>query len=187
MKYKNQTLTQYLNDLSAKLPAPGGGSAAALAGALGAALLSMVVKFTLGKPRYAPFEKELTRILGKAEASRKELLELADADIAAYLSKNAAKSLGVPLAVARSSAQAISLCPPLAKKGNINLISDVAVAAALLEAAFTSAVYNVQVNLKNLPDPRRGKKICKELEGLRKIVLKARKTTEERVGKVIRG
>lgn len=61
MSYKEQTLKQYLDDLAAKLPAPGGGSAAALNAAIGTALISMVVNFTLGKPRYAKYEQELKR------------------------------------------------------------------------------------------------------------------------------
>jgi formiminotetrahydrofolate cyclodeaminase len=61
--YKNSSLKRYLDDLAAKLPAPGGGSAAALTASLGASLISMVVNFTLGKPRYAQYEKELKETL----------------------------------------------------------------------------------------------------------------------------
>ncbi|MBI5145023.1 MAG: cyclodeaminase/cyclohydrolase family protein, partial [Candidatus Omnitrophica bacterium] len=59
MKYREATLKKYSDDLAAKLPAPGGGSAAALAAAMGVSLISMVVNFTLGKPKYAQYEREL--------------------------------------------------------------------------------------------------------------------------------
>ncbi len=61
MSYKEQSLKKYLDDLAEKLPAPGGGSAAALNAAIGAALISMVVNFTLGKSRYAKYEEELKK------------------------------------------------------------------------------------------------------------------------------
>ena len=60
--YVNKSLKKYLDDLTAKLPAPGGGSAAALVAALGAALIGMVINFTLGKPKYARYQMELTKI-----------------------------------------------------------------------------------------------------------------------------
>ena len=150
MEYKNQSLIKYLDDLSARLAAPGGGSAAALNAAMGASLISMVVNFTLGKPKYAAFEPELNEILIKSEKLRKDLLDLVDLDVVAYQSKDARKALDVPLMLARLCCEAAKLCPPLIKKGNLNLISDVAVAAILLESAFVSACFNVEINLKNL-------------------------------------
>jgi len=82
--YKDQSIQKYLDDLAAKLPAPGGGSAAALAAAMGAALISMVVNFSLGKPKYAKYEKELKSILDKSEGLRREFLNLVDLDVRAY-------------------------------------------------------------------------------------------------------
>jgi len=186
MKYKTQSLAKYLNDLAAKLPAPGGGSAAALNAALGASLVSMVVNFTLGKPKYAVFAKELKSILVKSENFRKLFLDLVDLDAKAYQSKDIKKALAVPLKLARLCCQAAKLCPPLVKKGNVNLISDVAVAAVFLEAAFVSACFNVEINLKSLVDVKLTSKTRKELDQMYKIVLKVRKSTEASVGKVIR-
>ena len=84
MEYKNQNLDKYLDDLSAKLSAPGGGSAAALNAAMGASLISMVVNFTLGKPKYAAFDPELKKILAKSEKLRKDFLRLVDLDVVVY-------------------------------------------------------------------------------------------------------
>ncbi len=184
MKYKNQSLAKYLNDLSAKLAAPGGGSAAALNAALAVSLVSMVVNFTLGKPKYAAFAKELKSILIKSEKLRKDFLELVDLDVEAYLSRDINKALFVPLKLARLSSQGAKLCPLLIKKGNVNLISDVAVAAILFESAFVCACFNVEINLKN---NKSAQSIRRELAQMKKTVLKIRKNTEASVGKIIRG
>ena len=72
--YKDSLVKTYLDDLSAKLPAPGGGSAAALSAAMGAGLISMVVNFTLGKPKYAAYENQLKEIIEKSEKLRSEFL-----------------------------------------------------------------------------------------------------------------
>jgi len=187
MKYKTQSLTKYLNDLAAKLAAPGGGSAAALNAAMGASLISMVVNFTLGKPRYSVFEKELKIILAKCERLRKQFLDLVDLDVLAYQSKDIKKALATPLRLAKLCCQAAKLCPPLIKKGNLNLISDVAVAAVFLESAFVAACFNVEINLKSLADAKLTRVTRKELKQMHEIILKIRKNTEDGVGKIIRG
>jgi methenyltetrahydrofolate cyclohydrolase len=185
--YKDGSLKKYLDDLSAKLPAPGGGSAAALSAALGAALISMVVNFTLGKPKYARYEYGLKEILKNSESLKDEFLNLVDLDVAAYKSKNIRDALDVPFMLARLCFEGIKLCPPLLKKGNINLISDVAVAAVLLEAAFSSAVYNVDINLKVIGDKKLSAAIRKELLRKDKIIKKTRLQMEVRVGEIVRG
>jgi formiminotetrahydrofolate cyclodeaminase len=185
--YKDKSLKQYLDDLTAKLPAPGGGSAAALNAAMGVALIGMVVNFTLGKPKYAEYENELKKILEKSEKLRNEFLNLVDLDVVAYKSKNLRDALNVPFMVCRLCFEAAQVCPPLIKKGNINLISDVAVAAVLLESAFTSANFNVEINLKSLADKKLTQSIRKELTQKGKKFKKIREETEEKVGKIIRG
>ncbi|MCX5695616.1 MAG: cyclodeaminase/cyclohydrolase family protein [Candidatus Omnitrophica bacterium] len=185
--YKDESLKKYLDDLAARLPAPGGGSAAAFNAALGVALISMVVNFTLGKPKYAKYEKELNNILDKSEILRMEFLRLTDLDVIAYKSKNLRDALNTPFMVARLALEGIKLCPPLVKKGNINLISDVAVAAILLESAFASAYFNVEINLKALNDTKLKKAIRKELSQKAKLVKKIRTDMEGKVGKIIRG
>jgi formiminotetrahydrofolate cyclodeaminase len=187
MSYKDETLKKYLDDLAAKLPAPGGGSAAALSAALGASLISMVVNFTLGKPKYAQYGNELKNIVEKAEKLKIKFLNLVDLDVEAYKSKNLSDALNVPFMVCSLCSEGIKLCPPLIKKGNINLISDVAVAAILLESAFSSAYFNVEINLKSLNDKKLTKTIGKELITKGKIIKKIRLQTEVKVGKIIRG
>jgi len=187
MKYIDGSIKEYLKDLSAKLPAPGGGSAAALDAALGAALISMVVNFTLGKPKYAEHEKVLSGILEKSEKLKNEFMNLVDLDVVAYKSKNLRDSLDVPFMVCRLCWEGIKLCAPLVKKGNINLISDVAVAAILFEAAFASACFNVEINLKSLGDKKLANSIKKELGHKGKFIKKIRTKMEVKIGDIIRG
>ncbi|MEW6101004.1 MAG: cyclodeaminase/cyclohydrolase family protein [Candidatus Omnitrophota bacterium] len=185
--YKNSSIKEYLDDLAAKLPAPGGGSAAALIAATGASLISMVINFTLGKSKYSKYEKDLNKIFEKSESLRQEFLNLVDLDVVAYKSKNLRDSLNVPFMICRLCFEAIKLCLPLIKKGNINLISDVGVAAVALEAAFKSAYFNVDINLKLLGDEGLTSGIRKELDKKARVIKEVRKRTEAEVGKIIRG
>ncbi len=185
--YKDLSLKKYLDDLAAKLPAPGGGSAAALVGSVGQALVSMVINFTLGKPKYSEFQKELESALEESEKLREEFLGLVDRDVEAYNSKDPRKALDIPLTIARLSFEAIKIVPELVDKSNVNLISDVAVAGQLLEAAFSAACFNVEINLQAINDDKLAERLRGELSGKAELVTKIRKETEVRVGKIIRG
>ena len=185
--YKDESVAKYLQDLAKKIPAPGGGSASAMAAALGASLLSMVINFTLGKPKYAAYEKDLAAALQDTERLRLEFLRLVDEDVAAYSSKDLERSLEIPLSICRLCNEAALLCPALCQKGNVNLISDVAVAIDLIEAAFQGANWNVDINLKILNDQARAAKIRQELDGYKKTILDIRNDTEVTIGKIIRG
>ncbi|MFH1245476.1 MAG: cyclodeaminase/cyclohydrolase family protein, partial [Candidatus Omnitrophota bacterium] len=170
-----ETLKKYLDDLAAEKPAPGGGSAAALTAAVGAALLSMVCNFTLGKEKYKAYEIDIRNILTQAEKLRAELLLLVDADVAGYKKLSAAYQLPVntpeekkkraqavqdglkeavsaPLNVCKCCREGIKLAPALVGKGNVNLISDVGVAVFFLEAAYQAAMLNVDINLRGIKD-----------------------------------
>lgn len=187
MSYIDGSIKEYLKDLSAKLPAPGGGSAAALNAALGASLISMVVNFTLGKPKYAAYEAALGGILEKSEKLKNEFMNLVDLDVVAYRSKNLRDALDVPFMVCRLCWEGIKLCAPLIRKGNVNLISDVAVAAIFLESAFASAYFNVEINLKTLEDEKLAQSIRKELSYKEKFIKKIRSKMEVKIGEIIRG
>jgi formiminotetrahydrofolate cyclodeaminase len=147
----------------------------------------MVINFTLGKPKYAKYEKELKDVLEKSEKLRSEFLGLVDKDVTAYQSKDLRKALDVPFMVCRLCFEAVKLCPPLITKTNRNLISDVAVAAVLLESAFASAYFNVEINLKYLADKKLTGSIRKELSRKEKIIKKIRQKTEVKIGEIIRG
>ena len=158
-RFKNYTLQQYVEQLSKRTPVPGGGSATALAAALGAALISMVAHYSLGKGKPAFIEKRIKKILRESERLRKRFLTLVDLDARAYLAvvksrkksskvKKASlkKAREVPLEVCNRCYEAVELTPFLVHHGNVHLVSDIQVANELLLAAFKSAMINVEIN-----------------------------------------
>ncbi len=158
-KYKNYTLSEYLDALSKKTPVPGGGSAAALTAATGAALISMVANYSKGRSQCKRIENKIVSVLKQSEQIRKRLLELVDLDAQAYLGvvkargasaqvrkKALREAAKIPREVCKLCYQAIQLTPCLVERGNPYLISDVEVAAEMFLAAFNSAHINVEVN-----------------------------------------
>ncbi len=187
MEYKNQSLSKYLNDLSAKLAAPGGGSAAAMNAAMGASLVSMVINFTLGKSVYSKYEAELKAVLKKSDRLKDDFLNLVDLDVLAYKSRDPRKAMDVSLMLARLCYEGMKMLEPLINKTNINLISDTAIAAIFFESAFSAACFNVEINLKILNDFKLAGAINKELRLKVKLIKQIRVKMEEKVGKIIRG
>ncbi|MFC1594522.1 cyclodeaminase/cyclohydrolase family protein [Candidatus Omnitrophota bacterium] len=176
MVYRNKSIKNYLEDLGAKKPAPGGGSAAALTGATGAALLSMVANFTIGKEKYKKYEREIKKTLTSSDKIMKKLLELVDLDVITYkkvaqtkkkshslYQRSLKEATKVPLNITQLSLLALSLCPILEKKGNTYLVSDVHVADALLRAAVKSAAINVRINLPYIKDKQFVAQVSKQL------------------------
>lgn len=185
--YLEKSLREYLDDLAAKKPAPGGGSVAALVAALGAALISMVANFTVGKEKYINVEEEMRETLSKSENLRLALEKLVDEDVKVYRKVSEAyktskekdssviqvalkEAASIPLEICRLSADAMRLCPVLAREGNVNLISDVEVAVHLLSSAFLSALINVEINLKTIKDKEFIVEIREILEPLQKEI-----------------
>lgn len=169
------TIREYVEALAGDAPAPGGGSAAALAGALAAGCARMVGSFTVGRKKYADVEAEIREHLSAIDAIRAELLALVQDDVTAFAAVGAAYALpkgtaeekktrssaiqealraaaDVPLRLARACAQLSRHLPVLLAKGNQNLVSDVGVAAKLCTAACECAWLNVEVNLAALKD-----------------------------------
>jgi formiminotetrahydrofolate cyclodeaminase len=170
-----ETLATFLDRLASADPTPGGGSAAALCGALAAALGSMVANLTRGKPKYAAVQAEIDALLPQTERLRGAFTELIEADVAAFDALPAALRLPrgseeeirvrrervqaatrvateAPLAVVERAAELLPALERLAAIGNRNLLSDVGVAAVLARACAESATYNVLVNLRSLED-----------------------------------
>jgi formiminotetrahydrofolate cyclodeaminase len=176
------SLTQFVDRLAAGTPTPGGGSAAALAGSLAAALVQMVCDLTIGKEGYQQHEALLRPIRAQAEALRRDLLALADKDAAAYdrvmealrlprasdaekaarkaaLARANLEATEVPLAAAEGCARALALAADLLPRGNRNATSDVGTAAALASAGLRGALLNVRINLGGLADAARAGEI----------------------------
>jgi len=171
----DKTVTQFLDELASNSPAPGGGSVAALAGAAGAALASMVCNLTIGKKKYADVQDEMTLVLRQSEQLRKELALLIDKDTEAFNTVMAAFSLPkgtdqeqaarsaaiqeatksatlIPLQVMKVCDQAMAQALTVAQKGNKNSASDAGVAALMLRAGCAGAALNVRINLGGLTD-----------------------------------
>ncbi len=173
--YVTVTVETYLDRLASAEPEPGGGSVAALVGALGAALVTMVTNLTLGKDKYVAVQKDVAEIKATSEQLRRELEELVTLDALAYGKVAAAMKLPrddetqkkerqrvlqsalvgaaeVPLRVAEAAVGVARLSLPAAEKGNVNAVSDAGVAALLADAAAQAAALNVRINLAWIED-----------------------------------
>ena len=160
ISFKDKTLQEYLDQLSRREPVPGGGSAAALAAAMGVGLISMVTNYSIGrKTNSKAIDKRFNQILAKSESMRFRLLALASLDSEAYLKVSAARTLdkkaqrlaakeakAVPQEVCKLCFKALQLTPYLVQKGNPYLLSDVEVALELLLSAFNGARVMVRIN-----------------------------------------
>ena len=172
---KDAGIESFLTDLASKAATPGGGSAAAVMGAMGAALASMVCNLTIGKKKYAGVEEEMRGVLARAEALRGQLIYAIEEDVAAFSSVMAAYGLpkenpeqqqdrsaaiqgalreacDAPLACVKLCADVIGLAAIVSEKGSATVISDGGVAALAAHAALRSAALNVLVNAKAIED-----------------------------------
>ncbi|MGH2621143.1 MAG: glutamate formimidoyltransferase [Anaerolineales bacterium] len=177
---------RFLDQLAAGTPTPGGGSAAAHAGAMAAALVAMVGRLTMGKKKYADVQDQIETIVGSAEALRSRLEAAVTQDAQAFEAVLAATRLPgdsdelqqvrraamqkatlrageVPLSVARDCAALLALAVEIASIGNVNALSDAGVAGDLALAGLRGAALNVRVNAASLQDPQPGKRWLDEL------------------------
>jgi formiminotetrahydrofolate cyclodeaminase len=173
--YIEQPLQTYLDDLASSKPTPGGGSAAAVSGAMAAALACMVCQLTLGKEKYAAVQDEIKELLTQAEEQRQRFQQLMGADIAAYGKFSACLKMPretedqrsmradalqlclteaamVPLEMSERAAAVAKICVRVAEIGNATVLSDIAASAMLAASAGTSAAWMVRANLKSLKD-----------------------------------
>jgi glutamate formiminotransferase/formiminotetrahydrofolate cyclodeaminase len=180
-----ESLSGFVASIASSAPTPGGGSVAAHAGALAAALAQMVAGLTVGRKKYAAVETEMKDVGLKAAALVNELSALVARDAAAYTAvTNAYKLPGetpgdvekrtaaidaallgaadVPLETARACVRVLDLAAVAAGKGNTNAVSDGGVAALLAEAACRGAVYNVRINVSSLSDKSNGARLVEE-------------------------
>ncbi len=165
----------FLEQLAEGTPTPGGGSAAAQAGTMAAALVSMVARLTVGKKKYAEVESRVQQIIEQSEAMRSELSEAVAADAHAFdgvmqamrmphdspeeeaaraeaMERAMHQAAAVPLEVARRARKLIDLAAELAEIGNVNAITDAASGAAMARAALRAASLNVKINASGISD-----------------------------------
>ena len=190
----NDSITEYLAKAAAGTAVPGGGSVAALNGALAAGLTEMVANLTVGKKGYEAVEEDMKALADKASQLRNKLTAAIDQDADAYTEVMAAYKLPkttdeetslrkqkiqdaikhaalVPLEVARDALAVIDLAGRAIRKGNKNAASDGAVAAMNARTAALAAIYNVKINLSSIKDDDLVKKLAQEAEELQTQVI----------------
>ncbi len=173
--FTEKSVDEFLDALASKEPAPGGGSGAALGGALAAALVSMVCNLTIGKKGYEDVQEPMADLLRKSEAIRNELPQLLEADtqvygkvMAAYRQprktpeQKRARNIAMqgalkeategPLSIAERCAQVVELSLPAAEMGNQWAVSDAGVGVLLADASMRAALLNVYINLSSIKD-----------------------------------
>jgi glutamate formiminotransferase/formiminotetrahydrofolate cyclodeaminase len=181
---------QFLDDLASGTPTPGGGSAAAYAGAMAAGLVAMVARVTIGKKKYADVEAEMVTAAEQAEELRKRLQDSVAEDSAAFddvmaaykLPKNTEeekllrsdaiqqatlKAALVPMKVAQYAVEVLNLTQIVTEKGNSNAITDAGTAAALARSAISGASMNIQINVLGLEDDSEVSRLTGQLDRIK--------------------
>jgi len=187
----SMSVKDFLSELASSSPAPGGGSVAALSGALGAALSSMVCNLTIGKEKYLDVQDEIKKVLRKSETLRKKLTTLIDKDTQAFndvmkafkmpketeeQKNNRSKAIqdgykvaaSVPLETARICEEILDVAMVVAEKGNTSSITDAAMSAIMAKAGVEGAILNVKINLGSIKDEKFVEKMRKELDEIEK-------------------
>lgn len=175
MSAKTETIGKFLDELASNAPTPGGGGAAALSGAMGAALVSMVCNLTIGKKNYEAVSEDLKKTLARAEELREALTKGIDEDVVAFNTLMGAYGLPkatdeekavrtaaiqealkaatlAPLATCKVCYEVIALSKEAADKGNLGVISDAGVAVLAANAGLRSCALNVFINAKSIKD-----------------------------------
>lgn len=206
VKLGDLTLAEFIERLASEEPVPGGGSASAVAGSLAAALLAMVARLSLGRPKYVAYESTNERALSLAESARVRLLQLADDDANAYGAYASARKMvketsdqqaqraaairaaaraasEVPLAVVRECAVLLDEIAVVAGRSNLNAASDLEVGARLCAAAARGAAANVIINLPQVDDERYAGVSTAELNGLLQDIERSVSKVAQRVAR----
>jgi formiminotetrahydrofolate cyclodeaminase len=203
---KDNRIEEFLDALASQAATPGGGGAAAIIGAMGAALVSMVCNLTIGKKKYAEVEADMKDVLGKAEALRRRLTNMIEDDAKAFdlvmgaygmpketdadkaardkaIQEALKIATDVPLACARAAREVIDLAGQASMKGNLNVISDAGVGVLAGYAALRSAALNVWTNTRMINDKTFAEAKLKELNQL----LAGAEATTERAYDIVKG
>ena len=207
--YRNEPLDKYLKDAAAGTPTPGGGSVAALVGALATTMSSMSANFTVGKEKFKQYDSQLKRILGECEKSRETLLSLMEEDIKVYsgitnayglpksteaeknkrseeIQKATITAMEVPFKTTMCCLYVLEQTRELVDIANPNLISDVGVAGFLAEAAFQCAKLNVDINLATIKNQGLVEKTQNELSHAEEKAKTFFKEIQDNVRKIIK-
>lgn len=204
-RYRDLTINAFAQRLASAQPVPGGGSASALAAALGASLVEMVASLSAGKPRYAEHETLYAWVRATAADLRDHFLTLADDDAAAFAAFAAAmkmpretdqqtalrssamraaarRAAEAPLACVEACLALVQAAESLAGRSNVNASSDLSVASLLGEAAARGAAANVLINVPSLGDPDLETSMVERVQALIDEIERTATETRETVG-----
>lgn len=208
MKFSDKTCAEFVETLSTKAAVPGGGGAAALNGAIGAALGSMVCNLTIGKKKYAEHEDQVKSILEKTKEIEKDLVKMIDDDAKCFLPlakaygmpseteedkrikqetletalKNACE---VPIQIVKAAYKGIKLHEELLEVGSRLAISDVGVGVQSLRGALVGGQLNVLININSIKDSDYVEKVRNETEPLVESGIKIADEVYKRVEQII--
>jgi methenyltetrahydrofolate cyclohydrolase len=193
---RDQTIGTWLEALASATPAPGGGAAAALNAAVGAALIEMACNLTIGRPRYAEHEAAMRAVLAEATDLRNRAMRLAADDARAYdavtqaytllretdaqrparteqLQRALVAATEVPLETASVASDVIRLAGRLVDRANINALADVAAATLSARAALEAALISVEANLGTISDQDRVNEFIARMAAVSSLVADA--------------
>jgi len=200
--YIDQPVRHFMDKLASKSPEPGGGSVAALTGALGAALVSMVSNLTLGKEKYKEVQPQIEALLTESEKLRSEMQDLIQKDTEAYGALSAVYKMPkstdeekaartatmqvalknacrVPFEIGIKSLDIAKLAERAADIGNVGAVSDAGVAVLLAQACAQSAALNVKINVNSIKDEQFNKETWTRMQDVLRQVAALEKSVME--------
>lgn len=205
MKYQDKSVRQFIEELSSSSPVPGGGGAAALSGAIGAALCAMVGNLTVGKKKYESVQEEVKALLAQIQPLQESMLSLMEEDAAAFgqlsevykmpketdeeksrraeaMEKALKVATHTPLEICRKAFEIIKLHEQMVDRGNLLAISDIGVGVLAAQAALESGMLNVRINTSMIKDRQFASEVEKEVE---QLVTEGKKITQAVYQKVL--
>lgn len=191
----NKNIIDFVATTASNEPVPGGGSIAALSGALAAALAEMVANLTIGKKKYTEVNDQMIEIAKVLESSRNELVDFIDKDASSFddvmkafklpketdeekakrteaIQEGTKYAASVPLEVAKAALAVMEYSKIVVVKGNTNAVTDGAVSAMMARTAVLSALMNVKINLTSIKDEEFVSNMTKEVEKIEEEAIK---------------
>ncbi|MBQ8831340.1 MAG: cyclodeaminase/cyclohydrolase family protein [Oscillospiraceae bacterium] len=185
MSFLDMTTNEFIAELASKNSVPGGGGAAAVAGAMGAALAAMVCNLTVGKQKYAHVEEDVQKILSRVDVLKNELLQMADEDAKCFeplanaykIPKDDPKrdeimeqalrtACTAPLKIIHAGEETLELLGELVEKGSVLALSDVGCGASMCRSAVMSAWISVKINTRDMKDREYALKLEDEVDDI---------------------